>query len=114
MTKENCIKLGKYEEYKNNLASMAFLHLAISWAFMVSYDKSVNMNKALKGIISYLNENFPEWKNCKHYKFSNCFKKGFKSICIWGVHLFYRLKLPIVYIWVNRFLLDVLKLEVKW
>lgn len=114
VTKEHAIKIGKYEEYKETLAAMAFLHLAISWAFMLSYDKSVNMNKALKGIMSYLNENFPEWKNCKHYKFTHCFSKGFKSICIWGVHLFYKLKLPIVYIWVNRFLLDVVKLEVKW
>ena len=33
---------------------MAFLHLAISWAFMLSYDKEANMNKALKDIIKYL------------------------------------------------------------
>ena len=47
-------------------------------------------------------------------KFSHCFKNGFKSILIWGVHLFYRIRLPIVYVWVNRFLVDVLKIEVKW
>ena len=93
---------------------MAFLHLGISWAFMLSYDKSVKMNKALKGITNYLNENFPEWRNSKHFNMMHCFKKGFKFICIWGVHLFYKLHLPIVYIWVNRFLLDVVKLEVKW
>ena len=93
---------------------MAFLHLAISWAFMLSYDKSVKMNEALKDIIKYLTENFPEWKNCKHYKISHCFPKGFKFICIWGVHFFYKIHLPIVYIWVNRFLMDIVKLEVKW
>ena len=38
---------------------MAFTHLAISWAFMLSYDKSVKMNKALKGIIEYLNKELP-------------------------------------------------------
>ncbi len=114
VTKNHAVEIGKYEEYKDTLASMAFLHLAISWAFMLSYDKSVKMNEALKGIINYLNENFPEWKNSKHYSMSHCFSKGFKFICIWGVHLFYKLHLPIVYIWVNRFLLDVIKLEVKW
>ena len=93
---------------------MVFLHLAISWAFMLSYDKSVKMNESLKNIIKYMNENFPEWKNSKHYKISHCFPKGFKFICIWGVHLFYRLHLPIVFIWVNRFLMDIVKLEVKW
>ena len=64
VTKQHAEKIGKYEEYKDTLASMAFLHLAISWAFMLSYDKSVKMNEALKDIIKYLNENFPEWKNC--------------------------------------------------
>ena len=114
VTKENAKKIGKYEEYKETLATMAFLHLGISWAFMLSYDKSVKMNKALKEITNYLNENFPEWRNSKHFNMMHCFKKGFKFICIWGVHLFYKLHLPIVYIWVNRFLLDVVKLEVKW
>ncbi len=114
VTKEHCKELGKYEECRDNLASMAFLHLAISWAFMLSYDKSVKMTEALKGITEYLNENFPEWKNNKNYKFIHCVKKGLKYICIWGVHLFYKIHLPIVYIWVNRFLLDVIKIEVKW
>ena len=114
VTKNDAIELGKYEEYKETLSCMAFLHLAISWAFMLSYDKSVNMHKALKGIIAYLDENFPEWRKCKHYKLGHSIKRGFKYFCIWGVHLLYRMNLPIIYIWVNRFLLDVIKLEVKW
>ena len=114
VTRENAKKIGKYDEYKETLATMVFLHLAISWAFMLSYDKSVNMNKALKGIIEYLNKEFPEWKNSKHLKLVHSVKKGFKSFLIWGVHLCYRLHIPQVYIWVNRFLLDVVKLEVKW
>ena len=64
--KDYCIKIGKYEEYKETLATMVFVHMGISWAFMLSYDKSVNMSKAMKGITNYLNENFPEWKKSKH------------------------------------------------
>ena len=107
-------KIGKYDEYKDTLSTMAFLHLGISWAFMLSYDKSVKLRKELKNITEYLNKNFPEWRNSKLYSIKHCFPKGFKFICIWGVHLFYKLHLPIVYIWVNRFLLDVVKMEVKW
>ncbi len=114
VTKEHAIQIGKYEEYKETLSAMAFLHLAISWAFMLSYDESVNMKKALKEITNYLNQNFPEWRNARHYNIFHCFSKGFKFIGIWGVHLLYKLHLPIVYIKVNRFLLDVLKKEVKW
>ena len=112
--KEYSKEIGKYDEYKDTLSNMAFLHLGISWAFMLSYDKSVKIRKELKNITKYLNENFPEWRNSKLYSIKHCFPKGFKYICIWGVHLFYKLHLPIVYIWVNRFLLDVVKMEVKW
>ena len=112
--KEYSKKIGKYDEYKDTLSNMAFFFFFISWAFMLSYDKSVKIRKELKNITKYLNENFPEWRNSKLYSIKHCFPKGFKFICIWGVHLFYKLHLPIVYIWVNRFLLDVVKMEVKW
>lgn len=114
VTKENAKKIGKYDEYKETLATMVFLHLAISWAFMLSYDKSVNMNKALKEILEYLNKEFPEWKTSKHFGLIHSCKRGFKNFLIWGVHLCYRLHIPQVYIFVNRFILDVLKIEVKW
>ena len=58
-------QIGKYEEYKDTLSNMAFLHLGISWAFMLSYDKDVKIGKELKNITKYLNENFPEWRNSK-------------------------------------------------
>ena len=114
VTKEHAQKIGKYEEYEEVLSTMAFLHLGISWYFMVSYDKNVKINDVAKDITKYLNENFPKWKNNKFFKISHCFPKGFKFICIWGVHLLYKLKLSIIYIWVNRFLVDKVKLEVKW
>ena len=72
------------------------------------------MNKELKKITKYLNENFPEWRNSKFYSIKHCFSKGFKYILIWGVHLVYKLNIHIVYIWLNRFVSDVLKKEVKW
>ena len=107
-------QIGKYEEYKDTLSNMAFVHLAISWAFMLSYDKTVKINKELQDITVYLNENFPEWKNSKLYSIRHCFPKGFKYILIWGVHLVYKLHIPIIYIKTNRFIRDIMKKEVKW
>lgn len=114
VTKAHAKEIGKYDEYKDVLACMAFLHLAISWVFMVSYDKTVKMSDLIKDVTKYLDENFPEWRKNKFFKFTHCFPKGFKFICIWGVHLLYRLKLPIIYVKVNRFLVDKLRVEVKW
>lgn len=112
--KEHAVEIGKYEEYKDCLSAWAFLHIAISWVYMVSYDKDAKLGDVLRDVIKYLNENFPDWKKNKFFKLSYCIKGGFKSILIWGVHLFYRMGLPRVYVWVNRFLIDVLKVEVKW
>ena len=93
---------------------MVFTHLAISWVFMVSYDKSVKMKDLYKDVIKYMDDNFPEWRNNKFFKISHCFPKGFKFICIWGVHLLYKLRMPQIYVWTNRFLVDRLRVEVKW
>lgn len=112
--KEHAKEIGKYEEYKEVLSTMVFLHLAISWTYMVSYDKDTNLGEIIKNVIKYLNENFPEWKNNKFFRISHCFPKGFKFIGIWGVHLLYKLRLPVIYVWTNRFLVDCLKVEVKW
>ena len=114
VVKEHAKEIGKEEEYAKCLSAWAFLHLGISWAHMVSYDKDAKINEVLKDIRKYLDDNFPTWKTNEFFKLSHCIKKGFKSILIWGVHLFYRMRLPIVYIWVNKFLVDVLKVEVKW
>ena len=114
VTKEHAKEIGKYDQYEEVLSTMAFLHLGISWLFMVSYDKSVNLKEVSKDIIKYFDENFPKWRNNKFFKISHCFPKGMKYICIWGVHLLFKLRLSLIYVWVNRFLVDKIKLEVKW
>lgn len=114
VTKEHAIEKGIYEEFKYVLDEMAFLHIGISWTFLVSYHKDTNMKTLIKDNIKYFNDNFPTWSNSKFFKISHCFPKGFKFIAIWGVHLLYKLRLPIIYVWANRFLVDKLKVEVKW
>ena len=112
--KQHAEDLGKYEEYKYCLSAWAFIHIAISWSYMVSYDKDSSTLKVLSGIRKYLDENFPVWKKNPFFKLGHCIKKGFKYFCIWGVHLLYKLHLQVIYVWVNRFLVDVLHIEVKW
>ena len=114
VTKENAIKEGIYEEFKYCLDEMAFLHLGISWMYMVSYDKSVNMRKMMKDVTIYLDNNFKTWRKSKFFKVSHCFPKGVKFIAIWGVHLLYKLHMPIIYIWGYRFLVDKLHIDIKW
>ncbi len=114
VTKENLINKGKYEECKYLMDEMAFLHLGISWMYMVSYDKNVKMTEMLKETKKYLNENFPTWKKNKFLSFSHNVKKGIKFIAIWFVQRLYRMNLAIIYVKLYRFVVDVLKIDIKW
>ena len=112
--KELYIKSNKYEEMKYILDTFAFLHLGTSVMYRVSYDKSVDMKKMLKDTIKYLDDNFGNWRKSPFLKLGYSLKKGFKHIALWGVSLFYKWNMPMVYINVYRFLVDKLKIDIKF
>lgn len=112
--KELYKKTGKYEEMKYILDTFAFLHLGTSVMYRVSYDETVNMKEMLKETIKYLDENFTNWRKSPFLKFGYSLKKGFKHIAFWGVSLFYKWEIPMVYINVYRFLVDKLKIDIKF
>ena len=112
--KQLYIDTNKYNEMKYILDTFAFLHLGTSVMYRVSYDKTVDMKKMLKDTIEYLDENFSNWRKSPFLKFKYSFKKGFKHIALWGVSKFYEIGLPMVYIKVYRFLVDKVKLDIKF
>lgn len=108
------INSGKYEEMKYILDTFAFLHLGTSVMYRVSYDKSVDMKVMLKDTIKYLDGNFGNWRKSPFLKLGYSLKKGFKHVALWGVSLFYKWNMPMVYIKVYRFLVDKLKIDIKF
>ena len=108
------IESNKYEEMKYILDTFAFLHLGTSVMYRVSYDETVNMKEMLKETIKYLDDNFSNWRKSPFLTFKYSIKKGFKHLALWGVSVFYRLGLPMVYIKVYRFLVDKLKIDIKF
>lgn len=108
------IESNKYEEMKYVLDTFAFLHLGTSVMYRVSYDKSVNMKKMLKETIAYLDNNFKNWRKSPFLTLGYSIKKGFKHIAFWGVSLFYKWGIPMVYIKIYRFLVDKLKIDIKF
>ena len=112
--KQLYIKSNKYEEMKYILDTFAFLHLGTSVMYRVSYDKSVDMKKMLKDTIKYLDDNFTNWRKSPFLKLGYSLKKGFKHIALWGVSLFYKWNMPMVYIKIYRFLVDKLKIDIKF
>ena len=105
---------NKYEEMKNILDLMAFLHLGTSVMYRASYDEKIDIKKMTKETIKYLNENFPTWRKNPFLTFRYSIKKGFKHICLWGVSLLYKWNMPMLYIRTYRFLVDKLKIDIKF
>ena len=112
--KDLYIKHNQYEKMKFILDTFAFLHLGTSVMYRVSYDTTVDMKKMLKETIQYLDEHFSNWRKSPFLTLRYSIKKGFKHIAFWGVSLFYKWGIPMVYIKVYRFLVDKLKIDIKF
>ena len=108
------IDSNKYEEMKYILDTFAFLHLGTSVMYRVSYDQTVDMKEMLKETIKYLDDNFKNWRKSPFLTFKYSLKKGFKHLALWGVSIFYKLGLPMIYIKTYRFLVDKLKIDIKF
>lgn len=108
------IENKKYEEYKYILDLMAFLHLGVSVMYRASYDKTINISEMLKGTIEYLDKNFATWRKSPFLKFKYCIKKDIKHIGLYVISKLYKMNLPIIYIKLYRFMVDKLKLDIKF
>lgn len=112
--KELYVEEQKYDEMGAILEMMAFLHLAVSVMYRASYDPNINMKKMTKETIKYLDINFSNWRKNKFLTLRYSLKKGVKHIGLWGVSLLYKMNIPMVYINVYRFIVDKLKIDIKF
>lgn len=108
------IKRKKYDEMKNIIDLMAFIHLGVSVMYRVSYDKNVNMKEMMKSTISYLDDNFSSWRRSPFLTFKYSIKKGFKHMGLWGISKMYKFNMSIVFIKIYRFIIDKLKIDIKF
>ena len=108
------IKENKYDDMKYIIDFMAFLHLGMSVMYRASYDKSINMKIMLKNTIKYLDENFSTWRKSPFLKFGYSVKRGLKRIAISVIAFLYRHHMAGLYIFIYRFVIDKLKIDIKW
>lgn len=108
------IKENKYEEMKYILDLMAFIHLGTSVMYRASYDSSIDIKKMVKETIKYLDDNFSTWRKNPYLKLSYSIKKGITHIGLWGISKLYKWNIPMVYIKLYRFMIDKLKIDIKW
>lgn len=108
------IEENKYEEMKYVLDEMVFLHLGISVMYRASYDKTINMKETMKETIKYLDENFSTWRKNPFLSFGYARRKGFKGIAFWGVSKMYKMRMAMLFIHIYRFMIDKLKIDIKF
>lgn len=102
---------NNYNDSKfNYLTLQVFIHNCISIPSRLYNNKEVNINKRLKHIKEYMNENFPNWKKVK-FKVKGRFIKNF---AIHILRLMYRLNIFIVFLSLYNFLINKLKIDIKW
>ena len=99
---------------KYMLDLMAFIHLGTSVMYRASYDKSINIKEMLKETIKYLDDNFSTWRKSPYLKLGYSLRKGFKHVGLWGISKFYKWGMPMVFIKIYRFVVDKMKIDIKF
>lgn len=99
---------------KEVLASMAFLHLGISFLLRVYTIDKKKYKVQYKNIMNFLDENFPGWRKIKYLKltYNLTHKSGnLKVAIVKKVHDFHMFKL---FLDVYNFVTSTLKIDIKW
>lgn len=108
----------KYKESSWSLLeafdTIIFLHLGISLAFRISYDKTINLKEVLKSNKEVLDKQFPLWRNSKLLHFSYILKHGFENWKLWIGKMIYKFHAIIPFFTMYRFMINKLKLDIKW
>ena len=112
--KDLYIQNNKYEEMRDILNLMAFIHLGVSVMYRASYNKQINFKLERQKVKEYLDENFNGWKSNKFLTFSYSIKHGIKHIGLWAILNLYKLNLEKIFFACYRFIIDYLKIDIKW
>lgn len=103
----------KKPELLKVLNAIAFLHFGISLTFRLSYDKE-NFKQTYKIVKDFLNKEFPDWKKCNYlnlfynitHKNSNLKVAIMKKVYVLGCYK--------AFLSIYRFMIDKLKVDIKW
>lgn len=112
--KDLYVQEGKYEKMQDTISFLVFLHLGMSVMYRASYDKSIKMGSMLKDTVKYMDDNFKSWRRNKFLRFGYSLKHGFKRFALWGIWWLYRHNMGMLYIHIYRFVIDKLKIDIKW
>ena len=94
--------------------ALAFLHFGISLMFRISYDKNCNFKQELKLNKEYLNKNFSAWRKSKYLNISYSLGHKLSNIKVAIMKKIYVLNLYSLFLRLYRFMIDKMKIDIKW
>lgn len=107
------IKKGKKDKIEV-FACLVFLHTVISIQYRL-YETNKNNFKNIKKITDeYMKENFSEYKKTKYLKLTYSITHGFSNIKVIIMKKIYDLKLFTTFLKFYNFLINKLKIDIKW
>lgn len=117
-TQNAMVDVRKIYEEKNKkllevLDAMAFLHFAVSFTFRLSYDKK-NFKETYKIVKNYLNTEFPGWKKCKYLNIWYNLTHNSSNLKIAVMKKVYKLGMYKAFLVLYRFMINKLKIDIKW
>ena len=94
--------------------AIAFIHFGLSLMFRISYDKEANLKAEIKSINEFLDFNFPSWRKSKYLKLSYSLTHKFSNFKIAVMKKIYIMHLYPAFLVLYRFMIDKLKIDIKW
>ena len=108
-SKNNCKK-----ELIETLDCMAFLHFGISLMFRLSYTEKKNFKELFKKNKEFLNNNFNGYKKSKYLKIFYVLKNKSSNFKISIMKKIFLFGMYGIFLKVYRFMIDKLKIDIKW
>lgn len=99
---------------KEILSDIAFLHFGISLMLKASENETKNFKRIYVNNIKYLDNNFKEWRNSKYLGLIYCIKKKSTNLKVAIVKKVYILHSFRLFISLYKFIINTLKIDIKW
>ncbi len=98
------------DEYMSYLSLQVFIHNCISIPSRLYNNKDVDINKRIQHIKKYMDENFKQWRKVK-IKVKGRFVK---KMAINIVRIMYKMNIFKMFLYMYNFMINKLKIDIKW
>lgn len=112
--KNQYINNNSTDEQLEILSAMAFLHFGISLMLRASDKNNCNFKEEYKDNLLFLNTEFPQWKKTKYLNIFYSLRHNKINLKVAIVKKIYVLHLFKIFIYIYKFIINKLKIDIKW